>query len=54
MLEKIHFDYTNDTFCVSMGLETISELVSKDTLMCVEHNLVVHYNVYISPIGEPK
>ena len=38
-VEKIHFAYTNDTFCVSMGLETISESVSKDTLMCVEHNL---------------
>ena len=35
-VEKIHFAYTNDTFCVSMGLETVSELVSKDTLMCVE------------------
>ena len=33
-VEKIHFAYTNDTFCVSMGLETVSESVLKDTLMC--------------------
>ena len=38
-VEKIHFVYTNDTFGVSMGLETVSESVLKDTLMCVEHNL---------------
>ena len=39
-VEKIHFAYTFDTFSVSMGLETVSESVLKDTLMCVEHNLV--------------
>ena len=38
-VEKIHFAYNNDTFCVSRGLETVSESVSRDTLMCVEHNL---------------
>ena len=38
-VDKIHFPYTNDTFCVSTGLETVSESVLKDTLMCVEHNL---------------
>ena len=38
-VEKIHFAYANDTFCVSMGLETVSESVSKDTIMCVENNL---------------
>ena len=50
-VEKKHFAYTNDTFCVSMGLETVSESVSKDTLMCVEHNLadmyVTRYNLIL-------
>ena len=53
MVEKIHFAYTNETFCVSMGLETVSESVSKDTLMCVEHNLVGYkfafYSLSFSP-----
>ena len=40
-VEKIHFAFTNNTFCVSTGLETVSESVSKDTLMCVEHNLTI-------------
>ena len=38
-VEKIHFAYANNTFCVSTGLETVSESVSKDTLMYVDHNL---------------
>ena len=37
--EKMHFAYTNYSLCVSMGHQTVSELVSKDTLMCVENNL---------------
>ena len=42
-VEKITFSYTNDTFCASTSLKTVSESVSKDTLMCVEHNLGTHY-----------
>ena len=38
-VEKIHFAFTNDTFCVSTGLKTVPESVLKDTLMCVKHNL---------------
>ena len=38
-VEKIHFAYTNDTFCVSTGLKTVLQSVLKDTLMCVEHKL---------------
>ena len=43
-VENIHFAYTNYTFSVSTGFETVSESVSrlwKDMLMCVEHNLEV-------------
>ena len=39
-VEKIHFADTIDTFSVSTGFETVWELVSKDTLMCLEQNLV--------------
>ena len=43
-VEDIHFAYTNYTFSVSTGFETVSESVLrlwKDMLMCVEHNLEV-------------
>ena len=31
---------------MSTGLVTVSESVSKDTLMCVEHNLVFYLQVF--------
>ena len=46
-IEKIHFAYKKDTFCLSTGLETVSESASQDTLMCVEHNLGKTYRIVV-------
>ena len=45
-VEKINFAFTNNTFCLSIGLETVSESFSKDTLICVEHNIDDDYKVH--------
>ena len=52
-VEKIHFAYSNDTFYVSKGLETVSESVSKDTSLGVGNNLVkIKLKAYLSTIRE--